>query len=151
MAKIILGRTPKNFTKEVSFPMLDGTTGTIKATYIYRTRKDFAGFVDSRVDIIKKEAESAALAAEAKLATTRAAVDAGDARPAVDFGMSETEAAARKVTYQVDYIMGAVEGWNLDVDFDRAAVEQLADEVPQAVTAIIQSYVLAMNEGRLGN
>lgn len=38
MAKIKLGARPKNFTRTVSFPMLDGSTGKIEVTYKYRTR-----------------------------------------------------------------------------------------------------------------
>jgi len=47
MTKIILGKTPKTFAAfPVDFPMPDGTTGEIKATFKYRTRTQFGEFLN---------------------------------------------------------------------------------------------------------
>jgi hypothetical protein len=147
MAKIQLGKPPKSFTKELSFPMLDGTVGTIKVDYIYRSRKDFAAFVDGKLDAIKVAAEAEIAASREKIAAEK---DAG-AEAAMSFGISETETNLKRASSQVDYIMDCVQGWNLDVPFDREAIEQLVDELPLAASTIIQSYREAMTEGRLGN
>jgi hypothetical protein len=143
MAKIILGKPPKSFTKELSFPMLDGTVGTMKITYKYRSRKEFAAFVDGMLDVLKAEGE-------AEIAAAKAAIAEG-VEPVPNLGASESTANEKNATRQADYIMDVVEGWNLDVPFDREAVEQLVDELPLAATTIIQSYRTAMTEGRLGN
>lgn len=145
MAKIQLGKPPKSFSKELSFPMLDGTVGSIKVDYIYRSRKEFAAFLDSMLDAIKADSEAQLAASKARIASS------DPVEPALDFGMSETQANLKKASSQVDYILATVQGWNLDVPFDREAVEQLVDEVPLAAATVIQSYREAMTEGRLGN
>jgi hypothetical protein len=144
MAKIILGKPPKTIKKPLSFTMLDGTVGSIEVQFTYRTRKEFGVFVDSMLDVIKAESEAAVEAAKTKVAEEAEA-------PTIDFGVRESELNAKKAQRQADFIMGSVEGWNLDIPFDREAVEQLIDEMPLAATTIIQSYREAMTEGRLGN
>jgi hypothetical protein len=56
MAKITLGQRPKTFSKTVSFPMLDGTTGQITVKYRYRTRKEYGSMVDQMVAEANKAA-----------------------------------------------------------------------------------------------
>lgn len=137
MAKIILGQRPKNFLRTVHFKQVDGSPGQIEVTYSYRTRTEFGAFADSIRDQVKAGDEAMiekikALAAEGKQ-------------------LSQAEIVAEENATNVAYVMGCIEGWNLDVPFDRAAVAQLADEVPAAITAIIGTYRDAIVEGRLGN
>ncbi|MGO4480023.1 phage tail assembly chaperone, partial [Massilia sp. 2TAF26] len=106
MAKVILGKPPKAISKELTFPMLDGTTGSIKVTYKYRTRTEFGTFVDSMIDVIKQESEAAIAAAREK-----AKDKADDAVQSIDLGVSETEINAKKAQRQADFIMGCVEEW----------------------------------------
>jgi hypothetical protein len=47
--------------------------------------------------------------------------------------------------------MRVIDGWNLDEDLTRENVQQLADELPAAVNAIMETYRSAITEGRLGN
>jgi hypothetical protein len=154
MAKVILGRTPKSVPKELSFPMLDGTVGSIKADFKYRTRTQFAEFMDEMTDVLKAEAEAEMKAIKDAAKAAEAAATAagpGAEAPPLDFGVPEKVRTAQIMERQADFIMSSLNGWNLDVDFDRAAVLQLADEVPQAVSALIKTYREAMTEGRLGN
>ena len=46
MAKIKLGSAAKNFPVTIKVPMLDGTEGAVKVSYIYRTRTDFGELID---------------------------------------------------------------------------------------------------------
>ncbi|KQQ31989.1 hypothetical protein ASF61_16780 [Duganella sp. Leaf126] len=142
MSKIVLGSTPKKITKDLSFPLLDGTVGKIEVDFIYRTRKAFAEFIDDHLVKMRAESTAAIEALKAKVA------DGDDSAASV---VTEAELTLTTLDGQADFIMASVSGWNLDVKFDRDAVEQLVDEVPQAATAIIQSYRAAMTEGRLGN
>lgn len=146
MAKIQLGKPPKNFQKELSFPMLDGTVGHIKVTYKYRSRTEFSKFVDAQIDDIKAEGAAAMAAASQALAADNQA-----AAPLLNIGFSESDLNEKKAARQVEFIMGAAEDWNLDVPFDREAVAQLIDELPLAAETIIRSYREAITEGRLGN
>ena len=127
MAKITLGKRPKSFKKTVSFPMLDGSTGTIECNYRYRTRKEFGLFIDGILEAagqtVKPDDEKFSMAAL----------------------MEKTSGS------NADYVMQVLDGWNLDEELTHGNVEQLSDELPAAVTAIMETYRLAITEGRLGN
>jgi hypothetical protein len=138
--KIKLGARPKSFTKTVKFPMLDNSEGCMEVVYKYRTRTEFAKFAD--------ELQAAGRAAgAAEIAKVEAAAKNGEPLPHV----TQEHLLEHDIGFRVDYVMGVVEGWNLDEKFDRAAVEQLADELPAAISEIIDTYRAAINEGRLGN
>lgn len=126
MAKIKLGQRPETFKHTVKFKMLDGSDGAIEVEYLYRTRKEFGAFID---EIFAKSKEE---------------------RPA-DEDFSWAALMDKTGTANADYVMKAVKGWNLDEDFNQENVQQLADELPAAITAIMDSYREAVTQGRLGN
>lgn len=138
--KIKLGARPKNFKREIKFQMLDGSTGCMEVTYAYRTRAEFAEFADSMQAKIKAQEE-------AEITRIKEAAEKGETVP--DFKQSDM--IERQSAFNVDYIMQAVEGWNLDVAFDKDAVAELVDTLPAAVAAIVTTYRDAITEGRLGN
>ncbi len=129
---IKLGSRPKNFKKTIKVPLLDGTTGSIEITYKYRTRKEFGAFIDGMT--------AAARAAGAIVE------DATDEKP-----FSLEELMEKTAGANADYVLDVVESWNLDVPFTKAAVEQLSDELPAAVNTIMETYRIAVTEGRVGN
>ena len=138
--KIKLGERPKSFDKTIEFPMLDGSVGCIPVVYRYRSRKELAEMTDE-VQSVAKAAEAADIEAIKVKIEKKEAVEP----------MRQAEITDREMALQVDYIMKAVSGWGLDVKFDRAAVEQLVDEVPAAIPALVEGYRAAINQGRLGN
>jgi hypothetical protein len=127
-SKIKLGARPKNFERTVTFPMLDGTTGSIKVNYKYRTRSEFGQFID---EIIAAAGEKKAQDDDEKFSMA---------------ALMEKTAGSN-----ADYVMRVIDGWNLDEDLTRENVQQLADELPAAVNAIMETYRSAITEGRLGN
>jgi len=135
MAKIILGKRPKNFKKTISVQMLDGTTGTVECVFKYRTKKEYGEFIDG----ITEAARAAEKASEAK-------ADDAEAKP-----FSLADYLEKSVDAGADYILQILEGWNLDVELTKQSVQELADELPGAAAAIIESYRIAVTEGRLGN
>ena len=137
MAKITLGQRPKNFTRTVRFTQVDGTPGQMDVTYIYRTRKEFGKFADG-------------IRAQAKVGD-ETMIDKIKALAAEGKALSQEDILAQENAVNVSYVMGCIEGWNLDVEFSADAVAQLADEVPAAVSAIIADYRDAITEGRSGN
>ncbi|MBI3103242.1 MAG: hypothetical protein HYY98_17070 [Burkholderiales bacterium] len=130
MAKIILGKRPRNFKRVVSFDLPEGGKGSIEVSFVYRTRKEFGQFVD--------EVFSAAGVAPASQADD-------------DVKFSLAKALEKTVDTNADYIIKIVDGWNLDAEYSRDAVQQMCDEYPGAAQAVIESYRLAITEGRLGN
>ena len=128
MAKVKLGARRKNFKRNVEFDMLDGTKGNIECVYKYRTRSEFGAFVDEMVD-------------KAKPANP-------DETPKQ---LSMTELMEKTKDTNADYLLKVLDGWNLDEELSCESLQQLADEVPAAVGAMMETYRAAILEGRLGN
>lgn len=129
MAKIILGNRPKTFKRTISVDLLEGGKGAIEMLFKYRTKVEFGQFLD---ELLAK----------------------GGMQPAKrddDEKLSLLAAQQKTTETNADYIMAIAEGWNLDFDFSRDNVMQLCDELPAAALAIMETYRLAINEGRLGN
>lgn len=126
-AKVKLGARPKTFKRPISFPMLDGTTGTIEMEYRYRTRREYGEFIDKVV------------------------ADAGAAAKPMDEKFSMANLMSKTGNNTADHILLIADGWNLDEPFDREHLQQLCDELPGAATAIVDQYRAAVAEGRLGN
>lgn len=122
MSKIKLGNRPKNFKHVVTFPMLDGTTGTIEVLYKYRTVSEFGAFIEKMM---------------ADLGT--------DEEKGVSAVMS------RMVKVNAEYLLQVIEGWNLDEELNEETAHQLANELPAAAAAIMNTYRKAIVEQRLGN
>jgi hypothetical protein len=126
-SKIMLGKRPASFNHTVKFPMLDGTEGSIACVFKYRTRKEFGVFIDGIM-------EAAGMTPQA------------DGEKFSMATLMEKTAGAN-----ADYILQVLDGWNLEEELSRASLEQLADEIPAATTAIMEQYRVAITEGRLGN
>lgn len=138
MAKVQLGNRPKNFKHTVTVDMLDGTKGTIECVFKYRTKKEFGELIDGLTE--------AARAAEKKAEDAAKAL--GD-EAAAPFSLKAFH--EKNIESSAEYTMQVLESWNLDVELSRAAIEQLADELPGASSAIANAYRVAITEGRLGN
>lgn len=130
MAKVTLGSRPKNFKRVVKFPMIEGGEGAIECVFKYRTRKEFGEFIDTLMDGAKVKPASGE-----------------DGEPV--FRMAEL--MEKTAGSNADYILQVMEAWNLDEEFTRANVQQLADELPGAASAIMEAYRAAIAEGQRGN
>jgi hypothetical protein len=138
--KIVLGKRPTSFATTVTVPMLEGGEGSIPLEYKYRTRLEFADFIDGIQTKAKERGD-------AELSEFADAIAKGDKLASA----TEVKLTTAQIEFAADYIMDAVKGWGLDVEFSRDAVVQLADELPLAITAIIEKYRTAVTTGRLGN
>lgn len=127
MAKIKLGSRPKTFKRIVTFDMLEGGKGSIECLYRYRTRSEFGAFIDS-------------------------IVEAAGLKPKPDGEKFSMEELMQQTSgANADYLLDVLDGWNLDEDLNKANAQQLADELPGAAAAIMETYRSALVEGRLGN
>jgi hypothetical protein len=138
--KIKLGNRPKSFARTITFAMLEGGEGRMEVTYKYRSRKELAKLTDEVQAAAQAQHEADIEAIKAK----------AEKKEPIEH-LKQVDLLDRDISLQVDYLMQVVEGWDLDEKFDRSAVEQLADEVPAAITAAIETYRKAINEGRVGN
>lgn len=128
MTKIVLGKTPKTFAAfPVDFPMPDGTTGTIQATFKYRTRTQFGEFLN------------------------KIFADAGEEQ--VSDGNIDFEVLFSKTKDKnADHLLEALDAWEgIDAVLNRDSLQSLANELPAASVALMAAYNKACTEGKLGN
>lgn len=143
-SKIKLGSTPKNFTKQVEIPMLDGSVEHLDIRFIYRTRSQFAQLVDDNM--------ATARAANKKLQDEQAAVDGAAAVADVAADDKTVAALFREVDqYGAAYVLKIADDWDLDSPFTEASLIQLEDEHPGALNAIGTAYRQAVAEARTKN
>mgnify|MGYP002507817623 CR=1 FL=1 len=126
MAKLKLGNRPKNFKRVVKFDMLDGSKCEIEAVFKYRTRSEFGAFIDGLFKQAKDKDEGAQ-----------------------NISMAELMEKTRETN--ADYLLDILDGWDLDTELSRDALQQLSDEVPGAVGAMMEAYRAAIIDGRVGN
>ena len=144
--KIVLGKRPTGFKKEVKCIMLDGSTGCMEVTFKYRSRTELAELTDKFQATLKDEAN---VEIERFKAAVEKAKAAGETIP--EFTMTQAEIVARQTKVAVDYILSIIDSWNLDAEFDKHGVAELVDTLPAMADAIKDDYRTAINEGRLGN
>lgn len=126
MRKIVLGQNPKNFNRTIDVRLPEGGTTKMTVSFIYRTRKEMASFLDE----ISKFAE--ANLNQSDLKSVIATID-------------------DNIKSDADSLMLSIDGWELEHEFNRKHVEQFCNEMPDAALDIIDSYVSGTGEVRLGN
>ncbi|QNN56496.1 hypothetical protein H9K76_18440 [Diaphorobacter ruginosibacter] len=127
MAKIILGKRPETFKRKVKFPMLDGSEGVITCDFVYRTKKEFGELID----LITKDA--------------KAEEQGGDVADSLGSILSKT------IGKNAEYLLQILKDWDVDAPLNQESAEQLSDELPGATAAIMETYRVAIADGRLGN
>ena len=127
MAKITLGKRPQFIETTITATLPDGSAGSIKARYKYRTRTEFGEMIDQRMADARTEAP---------------------AQPA-EFSVATMQRQARDAN--AAYLLDILDGWDLDDELDIDSATQLCDEAPGMAQALIDGYRLAVTEGRLGN
>lgn len=126
MAKVTLGAAPKNFKRTVAFLTVEGAAGEIEAVFKYRTRKEFAEFVD------------------------KIYADANE-KPPADGKFSVVDLMARGTAKVGEHLVGILESWDLADELTPANAERLADEFPGAAAALLEDYRTLCTEGRAKN
>lgn len=127
MAKIVLGTRPEKFSRTVKFPMLDGTEGVIKCEFKYRTKREYAEFVDG------------------------IAARAGKVEP-VDGKLPDyAEIMDKAINQNAEYMQELLIGWDLDGPVNAENLREIADAYPAAAAAIMDAYRTGCVEGKLGN
>ena len=127
MAKLVLGKTPENFKAfPVKFTLPDGVEDQINVTFKYKTRSQFAAFLN---ELFAKS---------------------GDEKPADD--AVDFEALFAKGGEQtVSHLSQIIAAWDLDAPINAKTLGELHDQVPGAASAMTRAYSAACTEGRLGN
>lgn len=129
MAKLVLGKTPENFKAfPVKFTLPDGVEDQIQVTFKYKTRSQFACFLN-------------------ELFNKSGANEAAPAEDGVDFEAMFAKGGAQTVAHLSQIIVA----WDLDEPVNSKTLADLHDQVPNAAAAMTKAYSAACTEGRLGN
>lgn len=129
MATLIkLGNRPKTFKPfDVKFIGAEGEELTIPGVaFKYRTRSEYGALIDSH--------------------SVREAY-----KPAADEKFSVEKLLAAVGTNTTALVLDAVQSWSIDLPVEKATVEQMLDEEPASIAALIEAYAAAARDGRLGN
>lgn len=146
MPTIKLGERPKVFKRPVKFTDIDGTELLVPVHFKYRTATEFGTYVDEYA----KQTEAKMLAErDERDARRREAEDKGEVY--IEPVLTNEQMRADEAKANADYLMGILEGWDLEVPFSADAVLQLCNETPGAASRIIVDYRRAITEGHLGN
>jgi len=94
---ITLGKRPKHIEATISATLPDGSTGTIKARYKYRTRSEFGEMIDKRL-----------ADARAEKPAPKAAAKGAKAAPA-EFSVGAMQREARDAN--AAYLLDILDGW----------------------------------------
>ncbi len=136
MKKFVLTTPPETFKREVIIPLHNGEEASLEMEFIYRSRSDYAKFIDEII-------------ANAKKFTLEAPKTAEGALEAAEITMQSI--LSQQDDLAVDTIMKIAKGWELSDKFNKTTLREMQDKFPNAFQAINDAYRLSVVEGKLKN
>lgn len=128
MPKLKLGKTPENFKPfAVKFVLPDGEDDQIKVTFKYKTRSQFAVFLNELF------------------------AEAGEQKPDADAKVDFEALFAKGGEKTVSHLSKIIVEWDFADPPTDANLAALHDQAPAAASAITAAYAAACSEGKLGN
>lgn len=128
MSKLVLGKTPATFKPfNVKFMLPDGTEDAIKVTFKYKTRSQFAAFLN---ELFAESGE-----------------DKAEADEKVDFEKLFSKGGEKTVAHLSKIIVE----WDFAEPATADTLRALHDQAPAAAAAMTSAFSAACTEGKLGN
>lgn len=132
MPKLVLGVTPKTFKPfPVKFILPDGEEDQLQVTFKYKTRDEFAEFLNTL--FVDADAEPT----EQQTAESKH----------LDF----VDMYKRGDKKAVKHLSEIIVAWDLSDEITADAMAALHNQAPAAAAALTAAYSAACSEGRLGN
>ena len=126
MAKFKFGAPPKTFKRTVKFTSVDGVNETLDVTFHFRSRKEYGVFFDSMRSAAKNKG-----------------LDKED--------VSMTDVMEILVGNSGEFMLQAIDSWELEDELSEANLDRLADQFPGVAAEIMEVYKVACLEGKPGN
>lgn len=127
MTKLILGKTPETFKPfNVKFTLPDGQEDQILVTFKYKTRSQFAAFLNQLF------------------------IESGEEKP-TDDKVDFEKLFAKGGEKTVSHLSQIITDWDFAEKPTAEVLRQLHDQAPAAAAALTAAYSSACSEGRLGN
>lgn len=128
MTKLVLGKTPANFKPfNVKFTLPDGEEDQILVTFKYKTRSQFAAFLNELFN------------------------EAGETKPDTDEKLDFEKLFAKGGEKTVSHLTKIIADWDFAEKPTAETLRALHDQAPAAAAAMTSAYSAACSEGRLGN
>ena len=132
MASIKLGNRPKTFKPiTVKAELPDGTEGSLTVTFKYMTKTESGKLFDEMV------------------AAAKASGNTIEGTDAASFSMEQIMGQTRDRNAQ--YMLGVIDSWSIDEDVSLENLQQLDDEAPAVIAAVMDAFRSAAHTGKLGN
>ena len=127
MAKLVLGKTPANFKPfDVKFTLPDGQEDQIKVTFKYKTRSQFAAFLNELFQ------------------------EAGEEKT-TDEKIDFEKLFAKGGDKTVSHLTKIIAEWDFAEPATAESLRAMHDQAPAAAAAMTSAFSLACTEGKLGN
>lgn len=128
MAKLVLGKTPATFKPfDVKFVLPDGQDDQIKVTFKYKTRSQFAAFLNELFQ------------------------EAGEEKPAPDEKVDFEKLFSKGGDKTVAHLSKIIADWDFTEAPTAETLRAMHDQAPAAAAAMTAAFSGACTEGRLGN
>lgn len=128
MAKLVLGKTPATFKPiNVKFTLPDGEEDQILVTFKYKTRSQFAAFLNELFG------------------------DSGETKPASDEKVDFEKLFAKGGDKTVNHLTKIIADWDFAEKPTAENLRELHDQAPAAASAMTAAFSAACSEGKLGN
>jgi hypothetical protein len=136
MKKFVLQAPPETFKREVLIPMHDGSEASLIVEFKYRTRTEYAQFIDDIIAGAKKASESP---------------EKAEGDTSVDKEITMQSIFNQQDDVAIDAMMKIASGWDLADKFNKTTLREMQNKYPGAFGAINEAYRASIVEGRLKN
>lgn len=159
--KIGIGPAPETVTHEITIVLPSGDESDLSIDYIYRSKDEFAEFLEKNGETIDKEYQANLAAAIKHAGIEKATFDAmpedDQQKVLFDYRVGQNKKkGAKKLTQEqtkkdAEHVMQIAKGWDLGDEFTLDNLIKFENRYSGVLMAIVQGYPQALFGARLKN